>query len=110
VPLAGCNDPGGASGTVPALLYGGRPLPERCACPCGGAEQMAEGTMSCGPLLFTHKSGPLGFLDSPARREVPGIYDSREFVQAGGLISYGPSWPDGFRNAATYVDRILKGG
>jgi ABC-type uncharacterized transport system substrate-binding protein len=33
----------------------------------------------------------------------------REFVDAGGLISYGPSVADLFRRAATYVDRILKG-
>jgi putative tryptophan/tyrosine transport system substrate-binding protein len=33
----------------------------------------------------------------------------REFVEAGGLISYGPSLPDLFRRAATYVDKIFKG-
>jgi putative ABC transport system substrate-binding protein len=44
-----------------------------------------------------------------AKSRLPVIYNSREFVQAGGLMSYGPSWPDGFRNAATYVDQILKG-
>ena len=32
-----------------------------------------------------------------------------KFVDAGGLISYGPNFPDQFRRAATYVDRILKG-
>jgi putative ABC transport system substrate-binding protein len=31
------------------------------------------------------------------------------FVEAGALMSYGPSWPAIFRNAARYVDRILKG-
>jgi len=44
-----------------------------------------------------------------ATSRLPVIYNSREFVQAGGLMSYGPSWPDGFRHAATYVDKILKG-
>jgi putative ABC transport system substrate-binding protein len=44
-----------------------------------------------------------------AQYRLPVIYNSREFVQAGGLMSYGPSWPDGFRQAATYIDRILKG-
>jgi len=53
---------------------GAGPLPERRACPCGGgSEQMAEGTLSCGPLLFTHKSGPPGSLDGPDRRDVPGV-------------------------------------
>jgi len=48
-------------------------------------------------------------VDIATTYRLPTIYNSREFVQAGGLMSYGPSWPDGFRNAATYVDQILKG-
>lgn len=48
-------------------------------------------------------------VDIAAQYRLPAIYNSGEFVQAGGLMSYGPSWPDGFRNAATYVDKILKG-
>jgi putative ABC transport system substrate-binding protein len=37
------------------------------------------------------------------------MYPSREFVDAGGLIAYGVNYPDSYRRAATYVDRILKG-
>jgi putative ABC transport system substrate-binding protein len=37
------------------------------------------------------------------------IYATREFVDAGGLISYAVSYPDLYRRAATYVDRVLKG-
>jgi putative tryptophan/tyrosine transport system substrate-binding protein len=37
------------------------------------------------------------------------MYGVRELVEAGGLMFYGPSMKDGFRRAATYVDRILKG-
>ena len=40
---------------------------------------------------------------------MPAMYTSREFADAGGLMSYGPSQTDLYRRAATYVDRILKG-
>ena len=44
-----------------------------------------------------------------AKRRLPAMYPAREFVDAGGLMVYGPSLRDNFRRAATYVDRILKG-
>ena len=44
-----------------------------------------------------------------ARHNLPAIYPFRYFVGAGGLISYGPDYPDQYRRAAGYVDRILKG-
>jgi putative ABC transport system substrate-binding protein len=44
-----------------------------------------------------------------ARRKLPTVYFERSFVAAGGLISYGPDYVDQYRQAATYVDRILKG-
>jgi putative ABC transport system substrate-binding protein len=44
-----------------------------------------------------------------ARYKLPAIYNQRPFVVAGGLISYGPNYPDQFRRAAGYVDRILRG-
>ena len=44
-----------------------------------------------------------------ARTGLPAIYLLRTQAEAGGLMSYGPNFPDLFRRAATYVDRILKG-
>ena len=44
-----------------------------------------------------------------AKNRLPSMYGFREFVEAGGLMSYGPSVADVFRRAATFVDKILKG-
>ena len=44
-----------------------------------------------------------------ARYRLPAVYPFRDFVEAGGLLSYGNDLVDSFRRAATYVDRILKG-
>ncbi len=44
-----------------------------------------------------------------AKNRLPAMYAGPEFVDAGGLMYYGPSYPDLFRRAATYVDKILKG-
>jgi putative tryptophan/tyrosine transport system substrate-binding protein len=44
-----------------------------------------------------------------ARHKLPAIYFERNFVAAGGLIAYGPDYVDQYRQAAHYVDRILKG-
>lgn len=44
-----------------------------------------------------------------AKNRIPAMYGSREFVELGGLMSYGVSFADMFRSVATYVDKILKG-
>jgi putative tryptophan/tyrosine transport system substrate-binding protein len=44
-----------------------------------------------------------------ANSRLPGMYQAREFVDAGGLMSYGANLDDLFRRTATYVDKILKG-
>jgi putative ABC transport system substrate-binding protein len=48
-------------------------------------------------------------VDLAAKNRLPAVYISRESVDAGGLMSYGPDLADMFRRAATYVDKILKG-
>ena len=59
-----------------------------------------------GPLFLAHLAA---VVDLAARSRLPAIYNLREYVDAGGLISYGPNLPDMHRRAAAYVDRILKG-
>jgi putative ABC transport system substrate-binding protein len=58
------------------------------------------------PLVFSNRVRING-LAQDAR--LPTIYGSREYVEAGGLMSYGPSYTDLFRRAADYVDKILRG-
>jgi putative tryptophan/tyrosine transport system substrate-binding protein len=48
-------------------------------------------------------------VDLAARSRLPAIYESREYAEAGGLLTYGQDLTDLFRRAATYVDKILKG-
>ena len=47
--------------------------------------------------------------DLAARSRLPALYSQREFVDAGGLVSYGPSLSDMFRRATTHVDKLLRG-
>jgi putative ABC transport system substrate-binding protein len=48
-------------------------------------------------------------VDLATRHRLPSAFTSREFVDAGGLMAYGVSYPDSYRRAATYVDKIFKG-
>jgi len=48
-------------------------------------------------------------IELAARHRLPAVYFERHFVTSGGLISYGADQIDGYRRAAGYVDRILKG-
>ena len=48
-------------------------------------------------------------IEFAAANRIPAMYETSAYVRDGGLISYGPNPDDGFRDAAIYVDRILKG-
>ncbi len=58
------------------------------------------------PLTRAHARPITAFA---ARRRMPSIFEIKEFVDAGGLMSYGASISDQYRRAAAYVDKILKG-
>jgi putative tryptophan/tyrosine transport system substrate-binding protein len=60
----------------------------------------------CDPLTFFHREL---IVQAAAQHRLPAIYCFKEWVDAGGLISYGTDFAELFRRAATYVDKILKG-
>jgi putative ABC transport system substrate-binding protein len=57
-------------------------------------------------FFITHRKR---IVELAARNRVPAVYGEREFVEAGGLMFYGASLRDMYRDAAVYVDKILKG-
>ena len=58
------------------------------------------------PLIVT-KRVSISTLAAAAR--LPTMHSTREYVEAGGLLSYGPNYADLFRRAGNYVDKILRG-
>ena len=58
------------------------------------------------PFIQRHRAQ---ILDLVAKYRIPAMYTLRGFVDAGGLMAYGPNLPDLFRRAASYVDKVLRG-
>jgi putative ABC transport system substrate-binding protein len=58
------------------------------------------------PLTYVRRNQIVDFAKS---HRLPGVYPAREFVELGGLISYGANLRDYWRRAAVYVDKIFKG-
>ena len=58
------------------------------------------------PLFFEHRTR---IVELAAKHQLPAMYDVKEFVAAGGLISYGPDFADLFSRGAYFVDRVIKG-
>jgi putative ABC transport system substrate-binding protein len=67
----------------------------------------ADDLYVCGDPLVTANRVRINILAVGAR--LPTMHGFRELVEAGGLMSYGPNFPDLFRRAGDYVDKILHG-
>jgi len=67
----------------------------------------AEALIVIGDAFLTGQRTKI--VDFAQRNRLPGMYPVREYVEAGGLMTYASSWTAMFSRAATYVDKILKG-
>jgi putative tryptophan/tyrosine transport system substrate-binding protein len=77
-----------------------RGISEFAGTPNGGLIVVAN------PLALVHRDAIIGLA---ARLRLPAVYFARSFVASGGLVSYGPDFPAQYRQAAGYIDRILRG-
>jgi putative ABC transport system substrate-binding protein len=84
------TDPGGFAGAFSAMT-----------------REQAGALIVLSDAMFTGRHAQI--VDHAAKSRLPAIYWTREFVDAGGLMSYGPNFADLWRRAAAYVDKILKG-
>ena len=73
----------------------------------GSARERADALLPVGDPFLTAQRARIAEL--AMKHRLPAIYYWKEFVDAGGLMSYGPNLRDLYRRAATHVDRILKG-
>jgi putative ABC transport system substrate-binding protein len=71
------------------------------------ARERPDALFVAGDALFNNRRGQFAIL--AARDRIPAAYGSREYVAAGGLMSYGTDLPDTYRQAGVYTGRILKG-
>jgi putative tryptophan/tyrosine transport system substrate-binding protein len=71
------------------------------------AQLKPDALLVCGAPLFNFRRAQITAL--VARNALPAVYEAREYVQAGGLMSYGPSLNDVYRQIGVYVGQVLKG-
>ena len=71
------------------------------------SRERVEGLILLPSAMFSSERRRIA--DLAARKRLPTMFFFREFVEAGGLVSYGPSFMELWQRAATYVDKILKG-
>jgi ABC-type uncharacterized transport system substrate-binding protein len=97
---------------APAVGVDVRPINVRDAPEIERAVTRFAGVPNGGLIVTASPSGPVHrdlIIALAARHKLPAVYVGRFFATAGGLISYGPNFTDPYRQAAGYVDRILKG-
>ena len=73
----------------------------------GALKSGAQALYFCGDSLISANRASINTLALGAR--LPTIYDNRGYLESGGLMSYGPNFPDLFGRAADFVDKILRG-
>jgi putative tryptophan/tyrosine transport system substrate-binding protein len=95
-----------AIGLEPELLDVRRPERIAAAFETLLAKKADSLVVRVGALADAHRRTLIGLA---AKHRLPAIYAQRQYVDAGGLVSYGLSTPDMYYRAATFVDRILKG-
>ena len=71
------------------------------------AKGRADGVVLLGSVVFNAHRKQI--VELAVKHRLPATYTRQEFVEEGGLMTYGPNINDLFRRAATYVDKILKG-
>jgi len=62
--------------------------------------------VQAGPLTYEHRKTIVAMA---AQERLPDLYETRDYVEIGGLVSYGPDLEERYRRAAWYVDKLLKG-
>ena len=72
-----------------------------------GEARGAGGLIQFDDVIFTSHRRQL--VELAVKHQLPAMYGAREFVEVGGLISYGPDYPDLYRRSATYLDKIFRG-
>lgn len=73
----------------------------------GGIDKGANALLPVSSALFHAERQRL--VDFAAKHRLPAVYENRAFVEAGGLMSYGPDMSEVFRRSATYVHKIITG-
>ena len=97
-----------------AQSLGLQAVPLDVAFPAGVEPAFAEASKSAiGAVMILSDSSTIAHrseLSAAAiRHRMPTIFSNRDYIRAGGMMSYGPNLADNFKRAASYVDRILKG-